>query len=72
MIARRTDFSLKRKSWGNTCQVDEAIETDRKSLPYTSPSSEVEEVLEGWVDENYQEIIDLTEYLDSSRVKRVD
>ena len=35
-------------------------------------SSEAEEGLEGWVNENYMEIVDTTEFLDSSRVKRID
>ena len=35
-------------------------------------SNEVEEELEGWVNENYMEIVDTVEFLDSSRVKRID
>lgn len=33
-------------------------------------SDETEEELENWVNENYMEIVDTTEFLDSSRVKR--
>lgn len=39
---------------------------------YADLGEEVEEVLAGWVEESYQSIIDKTEFLDSSRVKRID
>ena len=35
-------------------------------------SEEVEEVLDGWVEDGYRDLIDNTEFLDSSRVKRID
>jgi len=50
--------------------IDIAEENPR--LPEITPMSEAEKVLESWVDENYKDIIDTTEFLDSSRVKRVD
>ncbi len=41
-------------------------------VTFVELEDEVEEVLESWVEETYQDLIDKTEYLDSSRVKRID
>ncbi len=39
---------------------------------FANLSEEVETVLDSWTDDGYRDIIDTTEYLDSSRVKRID
>jgi len=44
----------------------------KADLQLHRPCDEVEDVLETWIEESYREIIDLTEFLDSSRVKRID
>ena len=38
----------------------------------TSPEEEHVANLAGWIEERYQDLIDTTEFLDSSRVKRID
>ncbi len=44
----------------------------RAPLLMLKPEDEVREVLESWVEETYRDLIDETEFLDSSRVKRID
>ncbi len=42
------------------------------SATFVELKDEVEAVLYSWVEEGYRNIIDTTEYLDSSQVKRID
>ena len=42
------------------------------SEAFANLNEEVETVLDSWVDESYRDLIDKTEFLDSSRVKRSD
>ncbi len=51
-----------------------ASDLAHESVRFTAitPLTEVEEELESWADDNYMEIVDTTEFLDSSRVKRID
>lgn len=76
MIEYKANFSqwYRRGVNGYASQMRRAMEIaeDNQRAPAATPSSEVQEELDDWVDENYREIVDTIEFLDSSRVKRND
>lgn len=70
---RHVSFNKPRGPQFSSQAVEKLMNIDRvEAGSEITPEEEHAANLAGWVEETYQDLIDTTEYLDSSRVKRID